>query len=164
MAEAREVDPAEAVWTVPGGRMKAGRRHRVPLSDGARHVLETSRLPSSSGLLFPSPRGSVMSDSTLSKMLRQLGIRAVPHGFRSSFRDWAAEEAAAPRELAELALAHMPRTPGPTCLSRGAASCRRGAPIWTSAARSSPAGEGRRESVEIPTAARYGEDGSGGTL
>ena len=108
MAEARELDPAEAVWTVPGGRMKAGRRHRVPLSSGARHVLETSPAASDSGLLFPAPRGGVMSDNTLSKMLRDLGVKAVPHGFRSSFRDWAAEEAEAPRELAELALAHMP--------------------------------------------------------
>ena len=60
-----------------------------------------------SGLVFPSPTGRVLSDSTLSKLLRELGIGAVPHGFRSSFRDWAAERTDVPREVCELALAHV---------------------------------------------------------
>ena len=60
-----------------------------------------------SGLVFPSPTGRVLSDSTLSKLLRELGIGAVPHGFRSSFRDWAAERPEVPREVCELALAHV---------------------------------------------------------
>ena len=58
-------------------------------------------------LVFPSPTGRVLSDSTLSKLLRELGIGAVPHGFRSSFRDWAAERTDVPREVCELALAHV---------------------------------------------------------
>ena len=57
--------------------------------------------------MFPSPTGRVLSDSTLSKHLRELGIGAVPHGFRSSFRDWAAERTEVPREVCELALAHV---------------------------------------------------------
>ena len=60
-----------------------------------------------SGLVFPSPTGRVLSDGTLSKLLRELGIGAVPHGFRSSFRGWAAERNDVPREVCELALAHV---------------------------------------------------------
>ena len=57
--------------------------------------------------MFPSLTGRVLSDSTLSKHLRELGIGAVPHGVRSSFRDWAAERSDAPREVCELALEHV---------------------------------------------------------
>ena len=57
--------------------------------------------------MFPSPTGRVLSDSTLSKLLRELEIGAVPHGFRSSFRDWAAERTEVPGEVCELALAHV---------------------------------------------------------
>ena len=103
-----EVDFDGAVWTVPADRMKGGRDHRVPLSGQAIEVLrEAQSSADSTGLVFPSVTGRVMSDSTLSKLLRENGIRAVPHGFRSSFRDWAAELSDAPREVAELALAHI---------------------------------------------------------
>ena len=60
-----------------------------------------------SGLAFPTARGRSLSDSTLSKLLRELKIGAVPHGFRSSFRDWAAECSDVPRDVCELALAHV---------------------------------------------------------
>ena len=60
-----------------------------------------------SGLVFPSPRGKPLSDMTLSKLIKEQGIKAVPHGFRSSFRDWAAEETDHPREVVEAALAHQ---------------------------------------------------------
>ena len=103
-----EVDCEAMVWTIPGERMKGGRTHRVPLSAQALAVLREARtIADSSGLLFPSATGRVMSDSTLSKLLRENGVAAVPHGFRSSFRDWAAELTDAPREVAELALAHI---------------------------------------------------------
>ena len=65
------------------------------------------RTPHRSGLVFPSARGRPLSDATISKMVRDLGIGAVPHGFRSSFRDWAAECSEAPREVCEIALAHV---------------------------------------------------------
>ncbi len=65
---------------------------------------EARKIADKSGLVFPSPTGRVLSDSTLSKLLREVGIGAVPHGFRSSFRDWAAERTEVPRELA---LAHV---------------------------------------------------------
>ena len=103
-----EVDLGARVWTVPAARMKAKRDHRVPLCDRAMAVLTEAReLADGSGLLFPSPTGRPLSDNTMSKLLRELGIDAVPHGFRSSFRDWAAECSNAPREVCELALAHV---------------------------------------------------------
>ena len=103
-----EVDEAAATWTVPPARMKAKLEHRVPLSGRAVAVLDEAReIADRSGLVFPSPTGRVLSDSTLSKLLRELGIGAVPHGFRSSFRDWAAERTDVPREVCELALAHV---------------------------------------------------------
>lgn len=103
-----EVDDAAATWTVPPERMKAKLEHRVPLSERAVAVLDEAReLADRGGLVFPSPTGRLLSDSTLSKLLRELGIGAVPHGFRSSFRDWAAERTDVPREVCELALAHV---------------------------------------------------------
>ena len=98
----------DRVWTIPGNRMKAGRDHRVPLSDRALEVLAAARqYADGSGLVFPSVRGKALSDSTISKLLKENAVGAVPHGFRSSFRDWAAECSNAPREVAEEALAHV---------------------------------------------------------
>ena len=103
-----EIDRDAAVWTVPAERMKAQREHRVPLSDRALAVLDEARqLADGAGLVFPSATGRVLSQAGMPKLLRQLGIDAVPHGFRSSFRDWAAECTEAPREVCELALAHV---------------------------------------------------------
>ena len=95
-------------WEVPADRMKTGRPHRVPLSRQALEVIEHARAHSDgSGLVFPSVRGKVAGDSVLSKLVRELGIKGTVHGFRSSFRDWAAEKTSVPREVAELALAHV---------------------------------------------------------
>ena len=103
-----EMDFGDGTWTVPGKRMKAKREHRVPLSGLALRILSRAReLAGSSDLVFPSARGLPMSDNTLSKLLREQGIDAVVHGFRSSFRNWAAECSDAPREVCELALAHV---------------------------------------------------------
>ncbi len=103
-----EIDLGSAEWTIPPERMKAKRDHRVPLSNRAVEVLrEAQRLSDGMGLVFPSPTGRTISDNTLSKLLRELGINAVPHGFRSSFRDWAAECTNAPRAVMEAALAHV---------------------------------------------------------
>lgn len=88
--------------------MTAKLQHRVPLSSRAVAVLDEAReIADRSGLVFPSPTGRVLSDGTLSKFLRELGIGAVRHGFRSSFRDWAAERTDVPREVGELTLAHV---------------------------------------------------------
>jgi integrase len=103
-----EIDFDCATWSIPAARMKADRDHRVPLSRQAVDVLWRAKARGDgTGLVFPSPRGKVLSDSTLSKLVRENGISAVPHGFRSSFRDWAAEKSDVPREIAEHALAHV---------------------------------------------------------
>ena len=115
-----EIDWEGAMWTVPKERMKAGREHRVPLSPAALDLLVQARaLPGQrSGLVFPSPTGKVLSDSTLSKLLRELGIQAVPHGFRSSFRDWASECTHTPHAVMEAALAHAVKDKAEAAYSR----------------------------------------------
>ena len=104
----QEIDRHGAMWTIPGERMKTNREHRVPLSARALEVLdEAVGLFDGDGLMFPSPTGRVLNHSTMTKLLGDLRIDAVAHGFRSSFRDWAAECTDAPREVCELALAHV---------------------------------------------------------
>lgn len=101
-----EIDLERAVWVIPPERMKAGKEHRVPLSEAAVTVLRA--LPHFAGteLLFPGQRGQPLSDMSLLKVVRSMKADAVPHGFRSTFRDWAAERTAYPAEMAEMALAH----------------------------------------------------------
>ena len=93
-----EINFGASVWTIPATRMKTTREHRVPLCARAVEVLNAaarlrkgSTTAQSAGLVFPSARGKQLADARLSKLLEQLEIRAVPHGFRSSFRDWASE-------------------------------------------------------------------------
>ena len=101
-----EVDLEAATWTIPATRMKSGREHRIPLSAPALDVLREARpLSGGQGLVFPSPSDKPLTDSTISKLLRENDVQAVPHGFRSSFRDWCAE-ANIDRHVAESALAH----------------------------------------------------------
>ena len=103
-----EIDLDAEVWTLPAERMKAHREHRVPLSCRATEILKAARALRNGGdLVFPSPRSKPLSDMTLSKLLKEQAVQAVPHGFRSSFRDWAAEETNHPREVVEAALAHQ---------------------------------------------------------
>ena len=107
-----EIDMEGATWTIPGSRMKAGEEHRVPLSNQAVGVLTLAReLQGGSGLCFPSPllRGRMLSDMTLTKILRATGLaeRATVHGFRTSFRTWSMEQTDAPWAVAEAALAHQ---------------------------------------------------------
>jgi integrase len=102
-----EIDLEAREWRVPASRMKAGFVHRVPLSGLALDVLARAlALKDDSGLVFPSPSGKTLSDSTISKLLRENGIEGVPHGFRSSFRDWAAENTSATWAAMEMCLAH----------------------------------------------------------
>ena len=96
------------VWTVPGSRMKAGREHRVPLSPRAAAIVaEARQYADGSGLVFPSVSGRVMSDSTLSKLVKELGIEGTPHGMRSAFRDWGSERTSTAHAVMEAALAHV---------------------------------------------------------
>ena len=103
-----EIDLVGAMWTVPAERMKANREHRVPLSGRALEVLrEAAELSDGSGLVFPGTReGRPISENTHAKLLRELGFAAVTHGFRSSFRDYAAEQTHMPHAVMEAALAH----------------------------------------------------------
>ena len=103
-----QIDRDGAVWTIPAERMKAAREHRVPLAPRALAALDgAAELFDGHGLVFPSPTGRALNHATLTNLLHGLGIDAVAHGFRSSFRDWAAECTDAPCEVCELALAHV---------------------------------------------------------
>ena len=87
-----EIDFETGTWTIPAERMKAGRVHRVPLSKRALELLREARaFRDHTGLVFPSERGKAMSNMTLSKLLKEIEIPCVPHGFRASFRTWADE-------------------------------------------------------------------------
>ena len=108
----KEIDREEGVWTIPARRTKGNREHRVPLARRALEILEEVRaLEGGSPLVFPRVGGKPIGSTAMSELLRALGIAAVPHGFRSSFRDWVAEETNHPREVAEAALAHKVRNP-----------------------------------------------------
>ncbi len=105
-----EIERDAGVWTIPAMRTKGNREHRVPLCGRALQILEEARvLGRGSPLVFPGVRGKPFASTALSELLGELKIAAVPHGFRSSFRDWAAEETDHPREVAEAALAHKVR-------------------------------------------------------
>jgi len=101
-----EIDLDSATWTVPGERMKAGKEHRVPLSEAVMKLVRSRPRIAGSNLIFPAPRGGVLSDMALVAVTRRMGVSAVPHGFRSTFRDWCAERTNYSREVAEMALAH----------------------------------------------------------
>ena len=103
-----EIDIEARTWTVPAARMKANREHRVPLSERALEVLiEAEEVADGTGLVFPGARrGRPLSENTHAKLLHELGFNAVAHGFRSSFRDYAAEQTHTPHAVMEAALAH----------------------------------------------------------
>ena len=103
-----EMDVGGRVWTVSALRMKAKREHRVPLCGRALEILDAARaLGDGGGLVFPMRSGRAIAMSTMPKMLQYHEVAAVPHGFRSSFRDWAAEKTDHSREVIEAALAHV---------------------------------------------------------
>ena len=108
-AEWSEIDQTEGMWTVPETRMKAKREHRVPLCRRAKEILAEARTldDGAARLVFTRAGGKPLADRQLRQLLHQNEIPAVPHGFQSSFRDWAAEETDHPREVVEAALAHV---------------------------------------------------------
>jgi integrase len=114
-----EVDLDKAVWTIPEQRMKAGREHRIPLSDTAMELLRTLPCVDDCELLFPNTKGTVLSDMTLTAVLRRMGKLVTAHGFRSTFRDWAGETTAYPREVIEHALAHQLQDKAEAAYARG---------------------------------------------
>lgn len=114
-----EIDLDAQLWTIPAGRMKAGKEHRVPLTLTAAKLLSNLDRFAGSEYVFPAARGGMLSDAALSACMKRIdeasstgyldtrsGRSAVPHGLRSTFRDWAAERTEYPREMAEISLAH----------------------------------------------------------
>ena len=106
-AEWTEIDTAGRVWTIPALRMKAKRAHRIPLPRRAAEILDAARTLGDGPLVFPGRNGAPLSEKRLRRLLQRQGIAAVPHGFRSTFRDWAAERTNHPRDVIEAALAHV---------------------------------------------------------
>jgi len=100
-----EIDLKAATWTIPAGRMKGGREHRVPLSGPVLELLAEARRYSDSLLVFPRRTGEQIPAWMLGKLLGRVGIDSTLHGMRSSFRDWCGEASVA-REVAEACLAH----------------------------------------------------------
>jgi integrase len=101
-----EIDLRSRMWVIPSERMKGWREHRVPLSERAVEILHTMRARRENDFVFAGLRGGGLSNMSLLAMLRTMGRSVTAHGFRSTFRDWAAEQTNFPREVAELALAH----------------------------------------------------------
>ncbi|WP_097090584.1 tyrosine-type recombinase/integrase [Novosphingobium sp. Chol11] len=118
-----EFDLTKKVWTIPASRMKAKKAHEVPLSDRCLMILKEAEQHKQEGsdLVFPGTKENrPLSDMTLSKLMKELNIPAVPHGFRSSFRDWAGEQTHHPREVIEFALAHVIKDKAEAAYARSA--------------------------------------------
>lgn len=122
-AKWEEIDKENQVWIIPEERMKAHREHRVPLT---KQALEALPLQGTSPFIFSGGKGKPISDMTLTATLRRRGLKKyVPHGFRSTFRDWCGEHTNYPRELAEAALAHSLESKVEAAYRRGDALERR---------------------------------------
>ncbi|MBO9510606.1 site-specific integrase [Erythrobacter sp. A6_0] len=117
-----EFDLDQGEWTIPASRMKAGKKHVVPLPPRAVKILERARELKTVGqdyVFAGARRGKPLSDMALLKIMRDMSLEAVPHGFRSSFRDWVSEETDYPRDIAEAALAHTIRDKTEAAYRRG---------------------------------------------
>jgi integrase len=107
-ARFEEFDLERAIWTVPATRMKAGREHRVPLTPRSLEIIAAMANARASEFVFPgNKRGRPLSVMALEMVLRRMKVEATVHGFRSTFRDWAAEQTTFSHEACELALAHV---------------------------------------------------------
>lgn len=131
-----ELDLEQKVWVVPAERMKAGKEHRVPLSEAAVQLLRDLPRIKGNDLLFPAVRGGVMSDQAMPALVKRMHATNVKaggdgykdpkedrtitaHGFRSTFRDWAAEATDHPNEVVEMALAHKIKNKAEAAYRRG---------------------------------------------
>jgi integrase len=118
-----EFDIEDRSWSIPAERMKAGRAHRVPLSDRAIEILERMRQlrlsAEPNAFVFEGQnQGRPLSDMTLTMPIRRAGLPITVHGFRSAFRDWCAEATNTPREVAEACLAHVVKDPAEAAYAR----------------------------------------------
>ncbi len=107
LATRDEIDLKARLWTIPAERMKAGKAHRVPLSPAAVALLKALPVFHDSPYLFTAPRGGPLSDMSINSVTRRMKVPAVPHGFRSSFKDWSRTSTSYADEVSELALAHV---------------------------------------------------------
>jgi integrase len=112
LAEWKEIDFEQRLWTIPAEHTKARQEHRVPLQPQAINLLKSIPKMAGSNLIFPSRKNTPLSDMAFSQLMRgmrergELTVEAVPHGFRSTFRDWAAERTAYPDEIRKAASGH----------------------------------------------------------
>ncbi|MAI48984.1 MAG: integrase [Flammeovirgaceae bacterium TMED32] len=114
LAEWTEIDEASKIWTIPATRMKAQKEHRIPLTDSTITILGSLPRIAHNPFVFPGSRtGRPLSNMAMLQLMRGMGFGVngsrgpfVPHGFRSSFRDWSGEVSSFPRDVAEMALAH----------------------------------------------------------
>ena len=115
-----EFDLGERLWTIPASRMKAGKEHRIPLSDAATALLSRLRAQHDGVLLFPGRAGRPLSNMVGLQLLKRMGRADLTvHGFRSTYRDWAGEATAHPREVIEHALAHLLKDKAEAAYARG---------------------------------------------
>lgn len=114
-----EIDLNGKLWTLPAERMKAGREHRVPLSEQAVKLLQALPIFVGVPYVFAAPRGGQLSDMAMTAVMRRLQLEYVPHGFRSTFRDWCSEKTHFPSDLAEMALAHAIKSKVEAAYRRG---------------------------------------------
>ena len=111
-AEWSEIDLNKRLWIIPAAHTKARQEHRVPLQPEAMALLKVMPRMAGTDIVFPSPKGKALSDMAISQFMRgmrergELTVDAVPHGFRSTFRDWAAEQTAYPDEVRKAASGH----------------------------------------------------------
>lgn len=116
----QEIDLQTKTWTIPAERMKAGKEHRIPLSNQAVELLHSMSHIRGVPYIFPSPQNKALSDMSLMAVLRRMGREDITvHGFRSTFRDWAGETTPFPREVIEHALAHQLRDKAEAAYQRG---------------------------------------------
>ena len=115
----QEFDLKKREWIIPAERMKARKEHRVPLSDRTVEILTSIPKGQRDEIVFKAARGGILSDATLGAVLKRMGVYKTVHGFRSSFRDWAGELTAFPREVIEHGLAHQIKDRAEAAYARG---------------------------------------------
>lgn len=117
----REIDFEERLWIVPSSRMKAKKEHRVPLSDAAMAILFAMPREEDKpdNIIFANNKGGALSDMSLTAVLKRMKVDVTAHGFRSTFRDWAAERTSHSPEAIEMALAHTIRNQVEAAYRRG---------------------------------------------
>jgi integrase len=161
----QEIDDTEKVWTIPGARMKSGKEHRVPLTSRALNIIGRSK-GADDGFIFPGGKqGTALSNMAMAEMLKRMGHDSITvHGFRSTFRDWAAERTNFQNHIVEMALAHTVGDKVEAAYRRGELLEKRRELMdaWAKHCNEPAAvhvGSPRSQSVETPEMATFSESG-----